>query len=94
MKCHYVYDKKAGKVLIPGCWSVVHSGDIEDCTCRYGDEDMTPAGFARERYNQEIAKKNAIIKDLQEEVKYLHSELERHVKLLNNKYSKTLAVYR
>jgi hypothetical protein len=20
-------------VLIPGCWSCVHSGDIRDCTC-------------------------------------------------------------
>lgn len=33
MKCHYVYDKKAGRVLIPGCWPVVHSNDIRDCTC-------------------------------------------------------------
>lgn len=33
MRCHFVNDPEAGKVLIPGCWSVVHSNDIEDCTC-------------------------------------------------------------
>lgn len=85
MKCHYVHDKEAGKVLIPGCWSVVNSGDTEDCTCSYGGEDMTPAAFSRERYNREIEKRNAIIKDLREEVKYLHSELERHVEMLSEK---------
>lgn len=27
-KCHYIYDKQAGKVLIPCCWAVVLSNDI------------------------------------------------------------------
>lgn len=85
MKCHYVYDKIAGKVLIPECWPVVHSNDIEDCTCGHGDEDMTFAQFQRERYNQEIEKRNSIIKDLREEIKYLHRELKRHVDLLSKK---------
>ena len=43
MKCHYVYDEIAGKVLIPECWAVVLSGDIRDCTCR--DENLTFAQF-------------------------------------------------
>ena len=29
MKCHYVFDKDVGKVLIPSCWSVVMSNDIK-----------------------------------------------------------------
>jgi hypothetical protein len=33
MICHYVYDKKAGRVLIPGCWGTVHSNDMSDCYC-------------------------------------------------------------
>jgi hypothetical protein len=33
MKCHFANDSIAGKVLIPGCWSIVNSGNIEDCTC-------------------------------------------------------------
>jgi len=33
--CHFKDDPETGeKVLIPGCWSVVHSDNIEDCTCR------------------------------------------------------------
>lgn len=55
MKCHYVYDKIAGKVLIPECWAVVLSGDIRDCTCSAGEE-LTFAQFERERYNQELEK--------------------------------------
>ena len=33
MKCHYVHDKLAGKVLIPGCWGTVHYGEMDDCNC-------------------------------------------------------------
>ena len=33
MRCHYVIDKKAGKVLIPGCYGSAISGDINDCYC-------------------------------------------------------------
>lgn len=32
-KCRYVETKDIGNVLIPGCYSVVMSGDIEDCCC-------------------------------------------------------------
>lgn len=84
MKCHYVYDKQAGKVLIPGCWSVVMSDDIRDCTCSSG-EDLTFAQFERERYNQELEKRNTIIKELRADNKYLRSELKRHVALLGKK---------
>ena len=51
-KCHYIYDKQAGKVLIPCCWAVVLSNDIRDCTCR--NEDLTFAQFERERYNKSV----------------------------------------
>lgn len=33
-RCHYVKDPKTGKkVLVPECWAVVQSGNIEDCYC-------------------------------------------------------------
>ena len=32
MKCHFAHTKD-GKVLIPGCWNVIMSQNIEDCTC-------------------------------------------------------------
>lgn len=88
MKCHYVYDKIAGKVLIPGCWSVVMSDDIRDCTCSSGGEDLAFSQFERERYNQEIEKRNAIIKELRAENKYLHTELKRLVNLLSKRNKK------
>jgi hypothetical protein len=33
MKCHYTHVKDLGKVLIPECWTVVISQNIEDCNC-------------------------------------------------------------
>lgn len=83
MKCHYVFDKDAGRVLIPGCWSVVMSNDIRDCTCT--DEPTTFNGFERKRYNDEIRKRNAIIDDLRKQVKYFLNELDKTIKLLDYK---------
>ena len=33
MKCHYINDRIAGRILIPGCMGVAVSNDIGDCTC-------------------------------------------------------------
>ncbi|MDP2335935.1 MAG: hypothetical protein Q8N05_05715 [Bacteroidota bacterium] len=33
MKCYYAHPKGEEKVLIPGCWQVAISGNIEDCDC-------------------------------------------------------------
>lgn len=30
--CYYVKDR-GKRVLIPGCWGTVHSGDMRDCYC-------------------------------------------------------------
>jgi len=82
MKCHYVYDDVSKqKVLIPGCWQVVISGDISRCTCDCSD-DISYAQFERKLYNKEIDKRNEIIKGLREDVEYLKSELDRHIKML------------
>lgn len=32
MKCHFAHTDNR-KFLIPGCWNVVISQDISDCTC-------------------------------------------------------------
>lgn len=84
-KCHYIYDNEIGKVLIPECWSVVLSGDIRDCTCSSGNNDLTFAQFERESYNRELEKRNAIIKELRADNKYLRTELKRHVTLLGKR---------
>lgn len=80
MRCHYVYDKEVGRVLIPECWPVVHSGDIADCTC-HANQNLGFRVFERDRYNSELQKRNAIIKELESEVSRLHEELQRHVDL-------------
>jgi hypothetical protein len=64
-KCHYIYDKEAGKVLIPGCWSVVHSNDMSDCTCR--DFPETFKQFERQEYNKKLKEKSEYIKELEKE---------------------------
>ena len=36
MRCHYINDPddpEAEKILIPECWAVVMSNDIDMCTC-------------------------------------------------------------
>jgi len=64
MKCHYVIDKVAGKVLIPCCWSVVLSNDIDDCTC---SDDFSFAKFEKVRYNTELAKLKKELAELKRE---------------------------
>lgn len=64
-KCHYIYDKKAGKVLIPGCWPVVHSSDMSDCTCR--DFLETFKQFERKEYNNKLKEKSEYIKEIEKE---------------------------
>ena len=74
-KCHYIYDKEAGKVLIPGCWSVVHSNDMADCTCRNYPE--TFAQFERKEYNEKLNEQKEYIKELEKEVARLNRILKR-----------------
>lgn len=76
MKCHYENVKGVGKVLIPGCWSVVISGDIRDCTCYR--EPQTFEAFARERYNEEVKRLKAKIKELEDENEYYRKLLEHN----------------
>lgn len=66
MKCHYIYDKKAGKVWIPGCWNGIYGP--EHCTCRiekqdYNDEDVKLKREIRE-LEKEVHRLNRIIKKL------------------------------
>ena len=86
MKCHYVFDKDVGKVLIPGCWSVVMSNDIKDCTCTI--EPSSPEGFERKRYHDELKEKNKTIKELQKQVECLQSELNTYINLLEANFKK------
>nr|DAX66399.1 MAG TPA: hypothetical protein [Caudoviricetes sp.] len=74
MKCHYEKIKGVGKVLIPGCWSVVISGDIRDCTCH----NTTYESFERDRYNVEVKRLKGIITELEKENEYYRKLLERN----------------
>lgn len=82
MKCHYTYDPEVGKVLIPGCWAVVHSGDMEDCTCR--TEPTTQAGFERQRYNETVRDLRQQIKELESYNAHLNRTIKKLLKKQNN----------
>ncbi len=69
-KCHFIYDKEAGKVLIPHCWSVVISNDMSQCTCR--DNVETFAQFERKEYNEKLNEQKLYIKELECEVSRLN----------------------
>ena len=74
MKCHYIYDKEAGKVLIPGCWGAIY-GDMSQCTCR--SEITTFAQFEKKEYNKILNEKQSQIKELEKEVARLNRILKR-----------------
>lgn len=40
MKCHYINDKEAGRVLIPGCIGTAVYSDISYCTCHSTHKGM------------------------------------------------------
>ncbi len=81
MRCHYIYDRIAGKVLIPGCLAVAVSDRIEDCTC-------VQVLTEKEVESQEIKRLKSIIRELQKDNDTLISELHRHVDKLNRFRSK------
>ncbi len=65
-KCYYTNDKQAGKILIPGCYPMLHSDDIKDCICN--DFPETLYQFEKKEYNKILAEKNAYIKELENEI--------------------------
>ncbi|HBG40258.1 MAG TPA: hypothetical protein DDW85_02440 [Porphyromonadaceae bacterium] len=77
MKCHYTYYVENGekhKVLIPGCWDVVISNNIRDCTC---EDALTPCQFEKERFNEVISRLQDEIKGLRDENEYLMTIIKR-----------------
>jgi hypothetical protein len=73
-KCYYTYDEKTlKKVLIPLCWSVVISNDIEDCICANNNNDA----YIHKSYNDDIKKLKGIIDCLHKEVSSLVGQLEK-----------------
>lgn len=68
MKCHYIYDHEAGKVLIPGCMgSVIHG--VNGCSCRakevrYDVEKLRELSQQVKELETENARLNRVIKNL------------------------------
>lgn len=75
MRCHYIYDKKAGKVWIPGCWGGIY-GPL-GCNC--GTSEMTFEQFEKKLYNEKLT-----------ELKKENTELQRKVFRLNRIIRKLL----
>jgi hypothetical protein len=63
MRCHYENVEGVGRVLIPGCWPVALSDDIELCACH----PTTFASFEKERYRKEVERLKGIIRELEKE---------------------------
>ena len=82
MKCYYAFDEVANqKVLIPGCMSVAHTDDIDDCTCA----DWSFSSFEKKRYNELLNERNREISELQNEVIRLNKQLEKLYNRANEK---------
>lgn len=80
MKCHYENIRGVGKVLTPGCTAVAWSGDIHDCICRR--EPQSFSAFERQKYNKEIKRLKAKIKELEDDNEFYLEVLE-HNKIEN-----------
>ncbi len=84
MKCYYTWDNKRNiKVLIPECWPVVNSGDIEDCTCEFNI--VTEYDFAQDRFNKKLKEKDEIIIRQNQEIEYLQKENQKLINKLEKK---------
>lgn len=71
-KCHHIYDKKTNqKVLIPMCWSVTISNDIEDCTCIVNKRIVNNPKPTEEDYKRTIRELNTRIENLNSIIKGL-----------------------
>lgn len=74
MHCYFTYDEKSGeRVLIPGCWSVVNSNDIETCTCKPVNFEKR---FEKKVFNEILKSKEKEISELQKEINRLNSRVE------------------
>lgn len=74
MKCHYTYFEGVGKVIIPGCWQVVMSNDMSQCSCVPTESFKQ---FERKQYNEVLNQKNQEIKELESEIIRLNRILKR-----------------
>ncbi len=77
MKCHYIYDKVAGKVLIPGCMGTVMFG-IYHCTCR---NDNSMKSFEKQQYNETVSELKKQISELEKENSRLNRIMKKLLKL-------------
>ena len=75
MRCHYTYDEKAGKVLIPGCMGTAAHGDIAFCTC-HGEVERFEQ-FEREEFNRLLRDRYERIRVLEKEVAFYNRQLRK-----------------
>lgn len=75
MKCHYVYDKVHGKILIPGCWGSLHQEDKSCCTCN--DTPSSFAAFEKKEYREKLKLLQAELKDQSEHIEYLEKIIDK-----------------
>lgn len=76
MKCYYTYQDGV-RYLIPQCYDVLYSDDIEDCNC---SSPLTGHQFEKERFNKVVAEKNETIEILLSENARLLKEMTKLLK--------------
>jgi hypothetical protein len=82
MKCYFTWDEKHNKkVLIPECWPVVNSGDINDCNCKF--DLKTEYDFSQDRFNKKLKEKDEIIIKQNEEIIFLQKQYKKIVNQLD-----------
>lgn len=80
MKCHYIYDQKVGKVLIPGCWgTAIHYPDMKHCTCR-PELEKTFEAFEKALYKQNLRGLKDKSNELEKEVHRLNRIIRKLLK--------------
>lgn len=78
MRCHYIYDKDAGKVHIPGCYGAAIFGE-DHCSC-YNKGKIEPSEKSNDKklireLEKENARLNRIIKKLLNTPKVIKDKL-------------------
>jgi len=67
--CHYTDVPGVGKVLIPGCWSVVHSNDISLCSCPRKKDRVVLLQNRVKKLQAQVQEQRELILDLLHDLK-------------------------
>lgn len=64
MHCYYIFDKEAGRVLIPGCYQGLYNETIEECHCRAWHKECRKLEAEKNSEVDKIKRENKVLRNI------------------------------